>query len=315
MVRDKINLGRLQSSSSNPFAVSSEKSQKSSILCRRGVLQLALLFLAISCSFFPSGFCKNHSPSVLQTVETVNAVQCFFIPPNSWEVADPRSLSPKVKIAFLKNTGKGFCPSINLAIEETDASLTEYLKAVRSIHEQDRSNHWRMLGKVRTGAGLAQLTEIDSMTEWGAVRLLQLIFVKEGSAYVLTAAALKEDFPNYYKVIQSAFRSFTLSNDLFANIPQLEQRELLKQKQSELFSAAQDRLSSISQQQNLFEDQSFREKNWVAFQKAVLDNFSEMGAYWQILVLRSAYEKLLSLKAPEPKMENNIIQNENQDPR
>lgn len=222
--------------------------------------------------------------------------ESFFVPPKGWEIADPRTFSPHVQLAFLKNTGKGFCPSINLAVEETDVSLSEYLKAVKAIHEQDKGNHWRLLGKVRTPAGLAQLTEIDSTTAFGPVRLLQLILLKEGHAYVVTAAALREEFSNFYKEFQTSFRSLTITSDLFANIPQLDLRENLKQAQAKLYSAAEERLRSQENIPNLLEDPAFREKHWTVYQKTVLSDFEEMGAYWQILVLRSAYEKLTALK-------------------
>ena len=218
-------------------------------------------------------------------------VQPFFVPPKGWEIADPAALSPRVKIGFLKNTNKGFCPSINLAVEETDVSLADYLKAVKAIHEQNRDTRWRALGKVRTGSGLAQLTEIDTATEWGPVRMLQLISIKDGNAYVLTAAALREEFSNFYKEVQAAFRSFTLSSDLLSNIPALEQRETLKLAKDQLFAAAEK-----MNKQNLLEDPTFRDKHWAPFQKTVLDNYEAMGPYWQILVLRNVYEKLLSFK-------------------
>jgi hypothetical protein len=238
-------------------------------------------------------YTKNHSSSIVQTAETTSASQCFFIPPENWEIADPKSLSPKVKISFLKNSGKGFCPSINLAIEDTDVSLNDYLKAVKIIHEQDRNNHWRSLGKVRTAAGIAQLTEIDATTEWGPVRILQLILVKDRRAYVLTAAALKEEISHYYKEIQSAFRSLTLSNDLFENIPQLERREILKQKQTELLTAAKVYIQASAPGEKIFKDQDFQEKHWIPFEKTVLNNFKDMGAFWQILILRNVYENLI----------------------
>ena len=153
---------------------------------------LGLFSIALSSCFFTAAVGKNHSASLAQAVETTEVSQCFFISPENWDIADPGTLSPKVKIAFLKNSGKGFCPSINLAIEETDVSLSDYLKAVKAIHEQDRNNHWRPLGKVRTAAGLAQLTEIDSTTEWGPVRILQLILMRDKRVYVLTAQPLEK---------------------------------------------------------------------------------------------------------------------------
>jgi hypothetical protein len=254
-----------------------------------------LFSIVLSLCFLTAALTKNYSTSIVRAVESTHLTHCFFIPPENWDIADPRTFSPKVKMAFVKNSGKGFCPSINLAIEETDVSLTDYLKAVKAIHEQDRNNHWRSLGKVRTAAGLAQLTEIDSTTEWGPIRILQLIFIKDKHAYVLTAAALKEEMSNYYKDIQSAFRSFTLSSDLLSNIPQIERREILKQSQLELFAAAEKHNQSSAPKKNLFEDASFQEQHWAPFQKMVLENFSDMGAFWQILFLRNAHEKLLSL--------------------
>lgn len=249
-----------------------------------------IFFLLISTFFLSGAYPKSHSASIAQAVDGISDSQCYFVPPENWEIADPKTLSPSVKIAFLKNSPKGFSPSINLAVEETDVSLNDYLKAVKAIHEQDRNNQWRSLGKVHTAAGLGQLTEVDSKTEWGAVRILQLILVKDKHAYVLTAAALRGEMPNYYQEIQSAFRSFTISNDLLENIPQLDRRETLKQKQNALLEEY-----LRSSQKNLFE-----EKHWLVFQKTVLDNFKDMGAFWQILILRNTREKLLSLPIPEP---------------
>jgi len=168
--------------------------------------RISIFFTALYALAVSPVFAKQHSTSIEKAVENASVSECFFLPPKNWEIADPRSLSPRVKIAFIKNTGKGLCPSINLAVEQTQVSLSDYLKAVKAIHEQDRNNRWRALGKVRTAAGLAQLTEIDSSSEWGSVRLLQLILLKSGTAYVLTAAALKEEFSDFYKEFQSAFR-------------------------------------------------------------------------------------------------------------
>jgi hypothetical protein len=217
---------------------------------------------------------------------------CYFVPPQGWEIADPKSLSPRVKAAFLKKTSTGFCPSMNLAVEETSVSLQEYLKAVKAIHEQDRANRWRQLGKVRTQAGLAQLTEIDSKTEWGAVRILQLILVKEERAYVLTASALKEEFSDYYQEIQSAFRSLVLSSDLFGNIPQTEKREMLKSKQQQLLLAAEEAFKAMPEGQNPLKDPKFQEKHWLPFQQTVIGGFTDMGVFWQALFLSSTQNQL-----------------------
>ncbi len=265
------------------------------------------IFLAILWAIAPSiAHVKQHTTSVEKAAQATSDSLCFFIPPSGWEIADPKSLSPHVKIAFLKHTQSGLCPSINLAVEKTSVSLNEYLKAVRTIHEQDRGNTWRALGKVRTNAGLAQLTEIDSKSEWGPVRILQLVLLKDGYAYVVTSAALKEEFSSYYKEIQSAFRSLTLSSDLFSCIPQTERRESLKQKQQQLIEAAEKILSDSLEPKTVIEDALFQKKHWIPFQEAVLDTFKDMGAFWQVLLLRNTQEKLLSCNAPDTLSEEQI---------
>jgi len=253
------------------------------------------LFIAILCTGVAlPAFSKQHTPSTEEPLDLAAPSQCFFIPPQGWEIADQSILSPRVKIAFIKNTGKGFCPSLNLAIESTQVSLVDYLKSVKAIHEQNRSNHWRQLGKVRTPAGLAQLTEMDSTTEWGPIRILQLILVKEGHAYVLTAAALKEEFSNFYKEIQASFRSLTLTTDLLAAIPQLERKETLKQHQQQLIAAAREASSKATEPINLLDNPLFQEEHWLPFQRTILNNFSDMGAFWQVLFLREIQEKLIA---------------------
>lgn len=206
--------------------------------------------------------------------------QCFFVVPSGWNFSAPDPSSSHVKVAFIKKGSKGFSPSINLAIEETSASPSDYLKAVRSLHEQNRDYHWRALGKVRTSAGLGQLTEIDAPSPFGPVRMLQLIVMKEGKAYVLTAAALKEEIQQHYKDFQSAFRSFTLTSDLFSAIPQLERREALKEKQNQLLDSAQE------------SDASFHENHWIPFQNFIANHFEDMGLFWQALCLKNIQEKI-----------------------
>src|SRR5690349_8818430 len=89
---------------------------------------------------------------------------CYFLPPKGWEIVDPCHARPQIKMAFIKKAKKeGFCPSLNLAVEHVEGTLNEYLNDVKAIYDQDRKNHWRKLGKVRTNAGEAQLTEIDTV--------------------------------------------------------------------------------------------------------------------------------------------------------
>jgi len=201
---------------------------------------------------------------------------CYFHPPKGWEITDMRTASSKVKMAFIKKTKKeGFCPSLNLAIENVEGTLNEYLNDVKAIYEQDRKNHWRKLGKVRTNAGDAQLTEIDMLSPLGSVRMLQLILIKERQAYIITAAALKNDFCSYYRDFQEAFHSLTVTSDLFEAIPQLERKTVLKQAVNTLIWARSE--------------EEFEKNHWIPFQKKLQEEYEDMGSFWQTLFLKDIH--------------------------
>jgi hypothetical protein len=233
------------------------------------LINLIFFFL---CLFFTNNFCfpKNTSLSAEMREENQkgDAEVCYFFPPSSWSLADPSTLSKRVKVAFFGKGEKGFQPSLNLSVEEIATSASEYLKAVKKIHEKDSAKRWRHLGKFNTAAGEAMLTEIDTRNSWGAIRLLQLIFVKEKSAYILTACALKEEFVKFYKDFQKAFHSFTLTRDLTEAVSPSLRREELRSQLAKMQEAASP------------EDKEH-------FRRKILDDFTDMGSYWQLLMASS----------------------------
>jgi hypothetical protein len=191
---------------------------------------------------------------------------CYFMAPKKWDITDPRHLASHVKIGFIGKGKKGFNPSLNLASEKVSLTLTEYVKKVKSIHEADRNNRWRDLGKFTTAAGEARLTSIESTTEWGPTRLLQLLLVKDGQAYILTGCAAKEEFSDYYGEFQNAFRSLQiLSHPLDSLTPQKKEQ-----------------LEKLTSQEP---------KDWPLIQKVITEDFSDMGACWQIFTLKLLMEK------------------------
>jgi hypothetical protein len=209
-------------------------------------------------------------------------VYSFFIPPKEWLIADPKVFAPSVQAGFIGKNRKGFCPSINLAIEEVEMPIGEYLKVVKQLHEANRDNRWRDLGNVQTRAGQARITEIDTNTEWGQIRLLQSILIKNGSAYILTAAALKEEFGEFYEDFEKAIRSFTITTNLASIVPEGKKREKLEL-----------RLDKLKQDsKSCRETSEFQKKHWLPFQKFILNDFRDMGPHWQALMLRSAQEEL-----------------------
>ena len=209
----------------------------------------------------------------------------FFTPPKEWMAADPKMLSPRVKIGFLTKGKKEYCPSLNLAMEKVDISLEEYLKIVKTLHSKHKNTRWRDLGKFKTGAGMGHLTEIETKTTFGPARLLQLIFIKDKMAYVMTASALKEEFSSYYQDFQKAFQSFTVTDDLFESA----KNPSLRKAYDELMTAWQKRTPSL---QSLTVDEDFNDRYFLPFQKKVMEECSEMGGYWQMLMLQYVQEKL-----------------------
>ena len=129
-----------------------------------------------------------------------------FQPPAGWKNAEKASLSPSVQALVVGPATSSIPPSINLATENYPGTLEEYLKIVRSIGEK-RGSNWKDLGPFDTKAGKGRLTQLDTKTEWGDIRMMHVILVKNGIVYILTAAAMKSEFPTHYKTFFSALSS------------------------------------------------------------------------------------------------------------
>lgn len=188
---------------------------------------------------------------------------CFFQPPPNWEIADSKMLAKSSIIGFLDKSKSGFCPSINLATEKITVSKQEYLAIVQRNCTLKKKK-WRHLGTIQTKAGEAELTEIETKTKFGPARLLQMIFIRSGTAYILTAGALKKDFGKQANQIETAMRSLTLTDDLFEAVIDPAKRHSLKK-------AWQKKQSGV-------------ESN--SLNKIVLEECSHLGAVWQILMLQ-----------------------------
>jgi hypothetical protein len=134
-------------------------------------------------------------------------------PPKGWEcIRDPEQLPQKVKLIYIGNpSGKSvFNPSLNIACETTSLSLSEYLVEAKIYHEGQGGTTCHSLGKIATLAGEAHLLQIDRPSQWGDVRFLQGIFIREGNAYVITATCLKNEFNLYSTSLFKAIQSVTL---------------------------------------------------------------------------------------------------------
>jgi len=193
----------------------------------------------------------------------------YFTPPKGWELANPETLSMRVKAAFLGKSNRGFPPSINLALEETDASLPVYMEAVKKIYQADPNSKWRDLGRFNTAFGEGRLSELETKAELGVARIVQLIVIKNKTAYILTTSALKDEFSKYYKAFDEAFASFTMTNDLANGLKAPEKKARFQQLM-----------------------QNLTPESFETFQKTIINDFTEIGPYWQILVIQEAYNHL-----------------------
>lgn len=146
----------------------------------------------------------STTPILAEATQPVENV--LFTPPPQWTMVEPNALPKNVK-AMVIGKGKGnFPPSINLGIEKYPGTLRQYLKIIKSLNES-QGTPWKDLGSIRTAAGEASLSQVDTATEWGEIRMMHVILNKDGMIYMLTAAAKKDEFPQYYKLFFESMQS------------------------------------------------------------------------------------------------------------
>lgn len=265
---------------------------------KKSLFCLTLCFAFIGCSHAP----QHETALLIETPqqETLQEVpqdthHCYFIPPQGWDLADQTKLSPRVKICFLGKSSKNLLPSVNLATEEVDVSLKAYLDIVKKDCDNDPNTHWRDLGKYNTPLGEGRLTEREVKTEWGDSRQIQLIVIKDQTAYILTAGAHKEEFSRYYKDFEAVLRSLDVADDLTASLPSEEKRSVLRELIENLQSDFKNARDKVASEEDAFNH--FQQESWEPFQQKVINDFTEMGPYWQILLLRDLQYQLLKRPA------------------
>lgn len=205
----------------------------------------------------------------------------LFTPPPKWQYAQPKNPSEYVQISFVSEGSAQFRPSINLALEETDVSLKEYVKAVKEIHLQDPQTKWRDLGKFTMKGGIGRLTEMTTQMPVGEVKILQAILIHEKIAYILTITALKKDYPNRRQEMLQALQSLSIYDNLFAALSDPTKQAKIK----DFFAT----LGIFSPNENFYHA---KQKQWELLQKEVLEGCSEMGGHWHYLALKEGLSKI-----------------------
>ena len=134
-----------------------------------------------------------------------------FTPPKGWKLADKKDLPPSVEFMVIGNGGQAFPPSINLATEPFNGTMDDYLEIVKRINQENRSE-WKKLGQVETKSGKAELSEATQITQWGQIKMMHAMLIKNGRMHILSTAASKDDFPKFYQEFFTAIRSLQIDD-------------------------------------------------------------------------------------------------------
>ena len=196
----------------------------------------------------------------------------YFVPPQDWKVIETPSSEPTVKLSFIGKAYKQRAPVINLATEKTSVSLKEYVSIIQANCKADPNREWQDLGAFLTPAGEGRLMEISFKKEES--RQLQLALIKNNTAYVVTTCCSKETFAELSQIFYTVLKSFTLTSNLIESVKQKDARE---------------RLEKLCAQ--ILQEKKFQKKTWSQLEKTILKNYSEMGNYWKILLLKDIRDK------------------------
>jgi len=126
--------------------------------------------------------------------------------------------------------------------------------------------------------GEGRLTEITTPSPWGEIKMLQALFVEGNTAYIITGAALKQEFAKFQSDFLNTFRSLSLIPDLFAPLSEDKKSQF----QFLLSGNAEDT----------------EENQWQKFQEMTA-NCPEMGTHWHFLVLQQGYSKIFQKEKPK----------------
>lgn len=174
----------------------------------------ALVTLIFGLSLSLSSIALHSAEKTVQTDAKAEKPKAIaFTPPEGWRQADTSLLPQNVKLMVVGKGIHDFPPSISLATEEYKGTMKQYLKRVKEINAS-KGSEWKDLGTIKSDAGVLNLSQTDSLTEWGKIRMLHVMLKKDGEMYILTAASLRDEFSKFYKDFFDAFKSLRFQRDL-----------------------------------------------------------------------------------------------------
>lgn len=225
-----------------------------------------------------------------------------FTPPPGWSYADQSKLPPSVKIMVVGPTTTIIPPSMNLAMQPYHGTLKDYLKMIKERNEA-KGEVWKDLGSIRTVAGKASLSQGDCSSQWGPTRQMHTILIKNGTIYILTASAAKDEFQTYYKDFFTAMRSLRVLSDPFEMISLPQQKAQLKSavekvktewaimlKQQQPQTPESKDLTAIKE--HIFASEQFQNKVWNSFSEMLKQKYPDLGIEWRELLLNQVKTEL-----------------------
>lgn len=215
----------------------------------------------------------------------------FFQPPEGWLMSNPMHFNEGLKIGFVQSERKIFTPAISLFIEKIPCDEKTYIDAVKKNHRADITKSIRELGLLQTKSGKSHLLQIDTKSNWGKIRLLQSILVKDGYAYIQTATCLREDFLKINQELLKSLQSLCVAEDLPST---LENHKEFDTKLASLFTTWKKYLQTAKgEKEELFKANFFQRNQWVPFTDYITQNYEEFGICWQILAIQYVKEQLM----------------------
>ena len=208
--------------------------------------------------------------------QILTAFICYFLPPAGWQAARLDDPTSPIELAFIGPplSPAQLPPNISLSFEEVDCSLKDYVQGAKENILAEPGVTWRDLGKFKTVAGEARLTESSGHSNWGEIKTLQVLFVYEKKACILTATSLKKDFASLQSDLLNSLKSLTVAEDIWTAAQNNPNRQELNQ-----------RVQSVQEVKDLENLGKWLEKN-----------FAANGPYWHFLVLKEAGKKIMNDK-------------------
>lgn len=244
------------------------------------------LFFLFGLFFFFSGL-EAAPPEVKEMIT--------FTPPSGWkapEKLDPRY--PSVKLQVVGKGSSGYPPNMSLSMQPYEGTLKNYLQMIK-FKEKKNGNELKDLGSIKTEAGNGNLSQVDTKGQFGDIRFMRVILLKNGMIYIVTASALTKEFALYYKEFFSAMQSLKIVRDPYDLVSSATSREELKT----AVEAVKKNWNSLVIQnkekdtQSLFESENFQNNSWLPFSKMLENQYGNLGADWKSLFLYHLKEELL----------------------